>query len=82
MTTLCLADFHVSDEDRERIHVGNLAFNRAISLGYGKYTARRFQTLAKRDHILGTDPRMTALRIVPPKQHSATVRRPEPLGVA
>lgn len=56
--------------------IGNAAYERAIKLGYSRLSALQFSRLAKRDGGYHETPAQIALRIVPPKQRSATVRGP------
>ena len=65
--------------DRRAIHnaeVGNAAYDRALKLGYSRISALQFSRKAKAEHTHGETPAQVALRIVPPKQRSATVRGP------
>lgn len=55
--------------------IGNAAFSRALQLGYGRVTAQQFSRVAKRDALDSETPAQVALRVVPPRQASAT-RRP------
>ncbi len=55
--------------------LGGAAFRRALKLGYGRVAAQQFARLAKRDALDSESPAAAALRIVPPRQVSAT-RRP------
>lgn len=57
--------------------IGNAAFSRAVKLGYGPITAQQFSRVAKRDALECETPAQVALRVVPPRQASATRR---PLG--
>lgn len=56
--------------------VGNAAYERALKLGYSRISALQFSRKAKAEHTHGETPAQVALRIVPPKQRSATVRGP------
>ena len=65
--------------DRRAIHnaeVGNAAYDRALKLGYSRISALQFSRKAKAEHTKSETPAQVALRIVPPKQRSATVRGP------
>lgn len=57
-----------------RASIGNAAFDRAVKLGYCQIVARQFARIAK---VQATDvdtPSSIAMRVVPPKSHSATGR--------
>jgi hypothetical protein len=82
MSTVVRPDFEIPQEDRERIHAGWLAMNRAAIFGYGRNTQRSMMRKAKAEHITGTDPSATAMRIVPSPACSATLRGPAPRGAA
>ena len=56
--------------------VGNAAYERALKLGYSRISALQFMRKAKADGGQCETPAQIALRIVPPKQHSAMVRGP------
>lgn len=59
-----------------RASIGNAAFERAVKLGYCQIVARQFARIAK---VQATDvdtPSSVAMRVVPPKSHSATSRLP------
>lgn len=59
-----------------RASIGNAAFERAVKLGYCQIVARQFARIAK---VQATDvdtPSSVAMRVVPPRSHSATGRRP------
>lgn len=60
--------------------IGNAAFSRALQLGYGRVTAQQFSRVAKRDALDSETPAQVALRVVPPRQASATVRGRGPFG--
>ena len=60
--------------------VGNAAFARALKLGYGRVVAQQFARVAKRDALPSESAGAAALRIVPPRQASATMRGRGPYG--
>jgi len=60
--------------------IGNATFNRALQLGYGKVVAQSLAKRAKQEAAQWETPREVALRMVPPKSHSATVRGRGPFG--
>lgn len=60
--------------------VGNAAFDRALKLGYGRVVAQQFARVAKRDALPSESAGAVALRIVPPRQASATMRGRGPYG--
>jgi len=62
--------------------MGNAAFERAMKLGYSRISALQFARRAKAEHTQTETPAQVALRIVPPKQRSATVRGPFNGGTA
>lgn len=59
-------------ESVRRAEIGNAAFSRALNLGYGRMTAQQFARVAKRDALDSETPAAVALRVVPPRQASAT----------
>jgi hypothetical protein len=60
--------------------IGNASFHRALKLGYSQVTAQQFSRVAKRDALPTETPAAVALRIVPPRFHSATLRGGGPRG--
>jgi len=52
--------------------IGNACYYRAIRLGYGDISAHNFARLGKKQAISCESPVAVALRVVPPKTHSAT----------
>lgn len=59
-----------------RASIGNAAFERAVKLGYCQLIARQFARIAKVQAKDTDTPAAVAMRIVPPKSHSATGRHP------
>lgn len=59
-----------------RAEMGNAAYERAIKLGYSRISALQFARKAKAEHTQSETPAQVALRVVPPKQHSAMTRGP------
>ena len=57
-----------------RASIGNAAFERAVKLGYCKIVARQFARIAKVQAKDTDTPSSVAMRVVPPKSHSATGR--------
>jgi hypothetical protein len=55
--------------------IGNATFNRAVSMGYSRTSAVQFARQAKRDASEWESPAAVAMRIVHPRQSSATVGR-------
>jgi hypothetical protein len=62
--------------------MGNAAYERALKMGYSRISALQFARRAKAEHTQTETPAQVALRIVPPKQRSATVRGPFNGGTA
>ena len=62
--------------------MANAAYERALKLGYSRISAQQFARKAKAEHTQTETPAQVALRIVPPKQSSATVRGPFNGGTA
>lgn len=60
--------------------IGNACFNRARKLGYSTVLAQQFSRVAKRDALPHESPAAVAMRVVPPKSHSAMARKPGPYG--
>jgi len=60
--------------------IGNAAFSRALKLGYGRVAAQQFSRVAKRDALDSESPGAVAMRVVPPRMSSATVRGRGPFG--
>lgn len=78
MTTLVFADFDVAQDDRDRISAGQAALRRAQSFGYGRALQTSLMRRAKREHVPGVDPEITARNVVPCPPQSATVRGYQP----
>mgnify|MGYP006961064179 FL=1 len=60
--------------------IANATFNRAQQLGYGKVVAQSLARRAKQEAAQWETPREVAMRMVPLKTHSATVRGRGPFG--
>lgn len=60
--------------------VGNAAYNRAVDIGYSRLAAMQFARMAKKVAGPYETPAAVALRVVPPRQHSAMTRGPGPFG--
>lgn len=52
--------------------IGNACYRRAIHLGYGDVSAHTFARMGKKQAMSCESPAAVALRVVPPKTHSAT----------
>lgn len=82
MTTLCMIDFHPSVDDRDRIAAVQAALRRAQTFGYCRALQTSLMRRAKREHMPGIDPEITARAVVPCPLSSATLRGPAPRGAA
>jgi hypothetical protein len=60
--------------------IGNAAYDRALKLGYGRVVAQSLARKAKAEATDWETPTEVAMRMVPPKSHSATVRGRGPYG--
>lgn len=81
MTTIIRPKFGDAESTRSAM-VGNATFARALRLGYGRITASALARQAKIEAAIWETPSEVAMRLVRPKNQSATLPLLGPGGAA